>query len=105
MAKANVVHSVDAVTVIFKGDAKNPEPSTGVIKFPGGHVEVSRTSDGEYWAHTYIDNTAEIVDSRLDYKYEKWRETGGDIPDLPEHKDIQKMAVRVNGPYISTENM
>ncbi|MEJ1438492.1 MAG: hypothetical protein RPU61_14485 [Candidatus Sedimenticola sp. (ex Thyasira tokunagai)] len=104
MAKAKVVHSDDACTLIFRGDKRSPEPSTGVIKFPGGHVEVSRASDGKYWAHTHIDKTAEIVDSRIDYRYEKWLETAGDIPPMPAQKDIQKMAVKVDGPYVPPEN-
>ena len=57
MARCKVVHSEDTVMVEFKGDKRNPEPSMAVIKFPGGHVEVSRTSDGKYWAHV------EVVDS------------------------------------------
>ena len=48
MAKATVVHSDDAATIIFKGDRRRPEPSTGIIKFPGGHVEVTRCSDNTY---------------------------------------------------------
>ena len=96
MAKATVVHSTDAVTVIFNGDIKNPEPSTGIIKFPGGHVEVSRTSNGEYWVHTFIDETAEITGSRIDYRYEKYLEMGGKIPPLPAHEHVQKVAVRIN---------
>ena len=51
MARANVTHSQDGVQVTFLGDRRNPEPSMAVIQFPGGHVEVSRCSDGSYWAH------------------------------------------------------
>ena len=34
MARAKVVHSEDAVLVEFKGDKRNPEPTTGVMRFP-----------------------------------------------------------------------
>jgi len=66
MAKARVTHSADAVQVTFEGDKRNPEPSTGVIKFPGGHVEVSRCTDGTYWAHIAVVSGANIVDGRID---------------------------------------
>ena len=62
--------------IIFKGDHVVPEPSTGVIKFPGGHVEVSRTSDGKYWAHIAVDNPSNIAKSRIDYSIETYAKTG-----------------------------
>ncbi|MHB1265894.1 MAG: hypothetical protein ACYC1S_16015, partial [Gemmatimonadaceae bacterium] len=33
---------------------KRPEPAQHIIEFPGGAVEVSRTSDGSYWAHIIV---------------------------------------------------
>ncbi len=99
MAKAKVVHSSDACTIIFKGDKSNPEPSLGIIKFPGGHVEVSRCTDGTYWAHFYNDDDSSIIDSRIDYKFEAYKKHKGEIPSIPEHKEIQHMAVRVKGKY------
>lgn len=66
MAKAKVTHSDDAVQVTFKGDRRNPEPSTGIIKFPGGHIEVARCSDGTYWAHVNVVDGANIVSGRID---------------------------------------
>lgn len=67
MAKARVTHSTDAVQVTFDGDKRKPEPSTGVIKFPGGHVEVSRCSDGTYFAHINVADPANVVESRMDF--------------------------------------
>lgn len=66
MARANVTHSTDAVQITFNGDKRSPEPSTGVIKFPGGHVEVSRCSDGTYWAHIATVAGANIIEGRID---------------------------------------
>jgi len=104
MAKAKVVHSADACMIIFKGQKSKPEPSTGIIKFPGGHVEVSRTSDGKYWAHVYTDEAANIVDSRIDYDYEGWCNFHN-IPKVPGGKHIQKIAVKIDGPYVSSETL
>jgi len=45
-----------------------------IIKFPGGSVEVTRTTDGDYWVHVAVsqdfpsDPVARIVDARLDAK-------------------------------------
>lgn len=102
MAKAKVVHSEDAVTVVFKGNPKNPEPSSGIIIFPGGHVEVSRSSDGTYWAHIQIQEESdatgnpagEVVSSRVDYHHPYGNKNG--IPKVPDHEHIQHIAVRVS---------
>ena len=94
----NIVHSDDAITMIFEGDKRRPEPSTGVIKFPGGHVEVSRTSEGNYWAHISIDNSQSVVDSRIDYDFEGYKATGGNIPDVPHADHIQHLAFLVSKP-------
>lgn len=94
MARIKVVHSDDAVMVEFKGNPKNPEPSTAVIKFPGGHVEVSRTSDGRYWAHLEVVEAGNVDDSRIDYEYEAWKSMG--IPELPMGDQVKKIAVLVS---------
>lgn len=97
MAKAKVVHSKDACTIILKGNPANPEPTLASIKFAGGSVEVSRCSDGTYYAHIDLDDDSEIVASRIDYAYEQAREHG--IPDIPDEDYIKHIAVRVNGTY------
>ena len=94
MARVKVVHSDDAVMVEFKGDKRNPEPSTGVIKFPGGHVEVSRTSDGKYWAHIETVDPKNVVDGRIDYSYEGWISMG--VQDLPMGNEVKKIAILVS---------
>jgi len=92
MAKANVVHSLDAATIIFNGDKGSPEPSTGIIKFPGGCVEVSRCSDGQYWAHISLQE-GEITDGRIDYAHGV---KGANIVDIPQQELIQKIAIKIN---------
>ena len=99
MAKAKVVHSEDACMIIFKGNPKKPEPRTGVIRYPGGHVEVTRTSDGSYWVHLAVDDAVNIINSRIDYNYEKWCETNGEILRVPKEGNIKKIAIRVKGQW------
>lgn len=99
MARVKVVHSGDACTIIFQGDKRKPEPTTAIIKFPGGFVEVARTSDGQYWAHINTDKGSNIVDSRIDYDYEKYAELVGNnqetIPPIPGEGSIKHMAIRI----------
>lgn len=43
------------------GDKKRPESAQHIIEFPGGAIELSRTSDGNYWAHIII-NRGQVVE-------------------------------------------
>lgn len=102
MARAKIVHSQDACTIIFKGNKNSPEPTLGVIKFPGGHVEVSRCSDGSYWIHINVSNSKNIVSSRIDYDHETYLKTKGNIPPIPEEQGIEKIAIKISNTTIST---
>jgi hypothetical protein len=92
MARAQVTHSQDAVQITFDGDKRRPEPTTAVIQFPGGHVEVSRCSDGTYCAHLSVVGSANIVDSRVDYA----PGTSRDVRSLPDGDLVTKVALRVS---------
>ena len=100
MAKMKVIHNEDCCMIIFKGDKSNPEPHTGVIKFPGGHVEVSRCEDGTYWAHIVADESVNIIDSRIDYNYEGYQKSEPRIPQIPMKEHIKKMAIKIDGPFV-----
>jgi hypothetical protein len=92
MARAQVTHSQDAVQITFGGDRRRPEPSTAVIKFPGGHVEISRCSDGTYWAHLEVVASANIADSRIEYEHGAPRAVKG----MPDAGFVRKMALRIS---------
>lgn len=100
MARFKVTHSEDACCIQIKGDKRNPEPTTAVIRFPGGFVEVSRCSDGSYWAHLCRYDSApddespagRIVGHRLDYSPESGLR---DVQGLPQGEHITQMAIRV----------
>lgn len=95
MARAKVTHSEDAVQITFNGDKRNPEPSTGVIQFPGGHIEVSRCSDGSYWAHVEVVDPTNIVGSRIDYSHGAQMELR-EIPEVPRATEIKHIAIRIS---------
>lgn len=92
MAKAKVTHSADACQITFYGDKSSPEPSTGVIQFPGGHVEVSRHSDGSYWAHVAVDDPASIVEGRIDRAFGASQA----VEQMPEAELVKHIAIRVD---------
>lgn len=91
MARARVAHSEDAVLVEFEGGRRKPEPSTGVIKFPGGHVEVTRCSDGTYWAHAAVVSGANILEGRIDREGRV-----NAVEDLEDSRAIKHLAIRVS---------
>lgn len=49
--------------IVLRGDKHNPEPETVTIAFPGGEVNVTRCTDGSYWAHltTFDANAGKVV--------------------------------------------
>ena len=101
MARAKVTHSADAVQITFDGDRRSHEPSTAVIKFQGGYVEVSRCSDGTYWAHVVAADSANIVGSRIDYEHG----AAASVADLPDAANVKKLALRISNtvPHEATE--
>src|SRR5260370_37564743 len=68
--------------IALLGDkTKRPEPTSHIIEFPGGAIELSRTGVGDFWAHIIVNRDfalpgeveglegalGETVDSRMDY--------------------------------------
>ena len=88
--------------VTLKGDRRNPEPESFRVQFPGGDVDVVRTTDDEYWVHVRVNrpgNTLDeeaplgrIVDARLDITDRHASETKvGDF----ENPNLYHLAVRI----------
>ena len=82
-AKNYTIRKAPKLISLLGDKTKRPEPAQHIIEFPGGAVEVSRTTDGNYWAHIIVyrgepedDNegtraaTGEIVGSRIGRTYE-----------------------------------
>ena len=99
MNKHKVVRSEDVTTIVIKGSRKHLEPGTAIIEFPGGCVEVSRCSDGSYWAHTTINEGAHKAESRMDYDHEEWTRRVENnqqaIPNIPGWQHVRHIAVRI----------
>ena len=87
--------------IILLGDkTKKPEPAQHIIEFPGGAIEVSRTSDGNYWAHIMVNRKfahndldgmghalGEIEQGRIDCSY--------GVSPIPDHEEITQIAILI----------
>ncbi len=95
-------HGTHVNTFKIKGDPKNPEKAQTILLFPGGALELTRTSDNEYWAHIMVNSEGQVdpdigyvntkggkvVDARLDYNFENPPREQEIIPDLDKLKHI-----------------
>lgn len=79
---------------------KKPEPAQHIITFPGGAIEVSRTSDGDYWAHIIVFTNGninkngdliagQVIGSRIT------RDNEIKVPDIKDQDHIQQIAVLI----------
>jgi len=105
MKTLKIEHMGDVVQGIrLRGDKRNPEPEHVRIAFPGGDVDVVRTTDGEYWVHVRVNSAedvkvsgselvaGELVDARLDIRGKHASEC--DVGDFGHHR-LYHLAVRV----------
>ena len=103
MQRLKVINfGTDVQGVKLKGNPKNPEPESFRVQFPGGDVDVTRTTDNEYWVHIRVNRpgnsideeepNGHITDARLDIVGKHASETKvGDF----ENPDLYHLAVRI----------
>lgn len=78
--------------------AKKIEKPHTILNFPGGHVEISRTEDNEYWAHIAVEKDhyerpdGYVVDARIDAQ---GRYVSKEINKELESTDFVHIAVRI----------
>jgi hypothetical protein len=84
---------------------RRPEPATHIIEFPGGAIELSRTSDGNYWTHIIVNRDfalpgdiegmegayGEIVGSRIDYEFP----AEPNIVEVPDAQRVRQIAILI----------
>lgn len=84
---------------------RRPEPATHIIEFPGGAIELSRTSDGNYWAHIIVNRDfalpgdiegmegayGDIVGSRIDYEFP----AEPNIVEIPAAQQVRQIAILI----------
>jgi hypothetical protein len=101
---AKVYHAGKAPKrIALLGDkTKRPESAQHVIEFPGGAIELTRTTDGDYWAHILINRgpvigdvegscsaLGEVVDARIG------REHPFGVDGIENHGAIEQLAVLI----------
>lgn len=55
------IDKAPARTSLFGDKTRKVEPAQHIIEFPGGAIEISRTTDGNYWAHIMV-NKGQVID-------------------------------------------
>ena len=76
---------------------KKPEAAQHVIEFPGGAIELSRTTDGNYWAHIIVNRQHRLDD--CDGLHAAFEQIVGvridGVYSLPEHDEINQVALLI----------
>lgn len=90
--------------VKLRGDVDTPEDIHFRVMFPGGDVDIVRTTDNDYWIHVRVDHPedggnperpvqdARITDARLDLKNKATSQV--DVGDF-NSSELYHLAVRV----------
>jgi hypothetical protein len=92
----------DVYVIHVRGDkTKQLEPSEHRIHFPGGYIGVTRTSEGEYWAHVGINrefdgdtekDPGRLTGARLDVS---GKSTSAAVLGDLANPDLEHLAIRV----------
>lgn len=99
-AKNYHIKKAPSLIQLLGDKTKKPEPAQHIIEFPGGAIEVSRTTEGNYWAHIIVNRKqafgdedglvstlGKVLDSRLS--------TDKEIVDIPHIDETYQIAVLI----------
>jgi hypothetical protein len=103
--KNYLIHKAPKRIGLLGDRTTRPEPATHIIEFPGGAIELSRTTDGNYWAHIIVNRDfalpgeiegfegayGEIVGSRIDYAFP----TEPNIVEVPAASKLRQIAILI----------
>lgn len=89
---------------LFADKKKKIEAAQHIIEFPGGAIELSRTTDGNYWAHIIVNKDqaiddceglnqcfGDIVGSRIDYEYP----ADPNVVNVPSQETVRQIAILI----------
>jgi len=93
--------SEDALTIHVRGDKRHPEPTHLIIKFGGGHIELARCSNGDYWVHLTGNDSSNVVDSRIEYDHDGYLKNG--ITKIKDADQVKKLAMCFHGKIADEE--
>jgi hypothetical protein len=100
-AKNMTIQRAPRRIVLLGEKTQRPESAQHTIEFPGGAIELSRTTDGCYWAHIIINQDGDsdgdhgsmtsahgaILDSRID--------TAAGVIEIPHAATCRQIAVLI----------
>ena len=99
--KSYTINKAPAKIELLGDKTKRTESAQHIIEFPGGAIELSRTTDGNYWAHIIVNRQyadgdfqgmhnqfGEIVGSRIDYD-------GMNSEDIADYPNVTQIAVLI----------
>ena len=104
--------------VRLDGDRRNPEPESFRVAFPGGDVDIVRTTNDEYWVHVRVNSSEDVtllqdearvivgqlVDARLDIRGKHQGDTDvGDFADPGLYHLAVRIAPATNDPPAGAE--
>lgn len=64
---------IGGTTELFGDPARKLEKPHTIIRFPGGHVEIARTTDNNYWVHVAVrtepgaESGGTVIGARIDF--------------------------------------
>jgi hypothetical protein len=97
--------------IVLLGDkTKKPEAAENIIEFPGGAICVTRTTDGNYWAHFHI-NRSDVVGDTKGTKAAFGRivgariDTADGVVSIPAYQEISHLALLIQPMAHSTEDL
>jgi len=64
-SQTNPVNIGKHTTLVGIPDIKTEKPHT-IIHFPGGDLEIARTTEGKYWVHVAVTATGTVENCRID---------------------------------------
>lgn len=103
--KNHLIENAPRHTVLRGDKTLKTEAATHIIEFPGGAIELTRTSDGNYWAHVIVNRDfampgdveglegayGEIASCRMDYAFP----ISPNIVEVPDAQHLRHIAILI----------
>lgn len=101
-AKNYQIKKAPKLIQLFGDKTKKTESAEHIIEFPGGAIEVARTTDGEYWAHIII-NRGQALEDCAGLNSKRGTVVGarvdrgtGTIDELEDYGNVSQLAVLIH---------
>jgi len=86
--------------VELEGNPKKPEPVHFRVMFPGGDVDIARTTDNDYWVHLRVDRPEDGCDPER----QAWgRLADARVDSLKQHASSTRLYLKQDGKFVPLE--